>query len=107
MKRTFVEVDDFQVIIDSLKEEKLLETIQNDILRNPERGDLVKGSGGIRKFRVALEGKGKSGGIRVFYFDVPHKGVCYLLFILKKSESENITAMEKKELREVVQILKR
>lgn len=107
MKRTFVEVDDFRLVIDSFEDEKLLETIQNDLLKDPERGDLVTGSGGIRKFRVALGNKGKRGGLRVFYLDISHKEICYLLFVLKKSESENITAAEKKELREIVQILKK
>lgn len=107
MKRIFVEAEDFKDKIEDLKEENLLQEIQNEILRNPEVRVLVKAAGGIRKFRVGAKGKGKSGGIRVFYLDVPNKEKCYLLFILEKSEAENISAAEKKELREFAQKLKK
>jgi len=107
MKRTFVEAEDFKEKIENLDEQGLLQTIQNEILKDPEAGVLVKGTGGIRKFRVGARGKGKSGGIRVFYLDLPTKEKCYLLFILEKSEAENISAEEKKELKEFAQLLKK
>lgn len=71
MKRIFVEAKDFKSKIESIDEENLLQTIQSEILKDPEIGVLVKATGGIRKFRVGAKGKGKSGGIRVFYLDVP------------------------------------
>ena len=49
MKRTFIEAEDFKEKIDHLGEGKLLQTIQNEILKDPETGVLVKGTGGIRK----------------------------------------------------------
>jgi hypothetical protein len=107
MKRVFVEVEDFKKTLDSLSEPALLQLIQAEILKNPDVGALVQGTGGIRKFRMGAKGKGKSGGIRVFYLDVPIKEKCYLLFILEKSESENISADEKKELRDIAQLLKK
>jgi hypothetical protein len=106
MKRTFVEAVNFKKKVDRLDEKDLLQTIQNDILKDPEIGVLVRGTGGLRKFRIGAKGKGKSGGIRVFYLDIPTKEKCYLLFILEKSEIENISAEEKKELREVAKLLK-
>ena len=106
MKRIFVEAEDFKEQVDSLDEENLLQTIQNEILKDPEAGKLVVGTGGIRKIRVGAKSKGKSGGIRVFYLDISTKGKCYLLFILEKSEAENIGAEEKKELREIAKFLK-
>lgn len=42
--------------------------LQNFLVENPERGDIIKGGGGIRKLRYALPGRGKSGGIRVIYY---------------------------------------
>lgn len=107
MKRVFVEAEDFKATLDRLGEPNLLQTIQAELIKNLEIGVLVQGTGGIRKFRVGAKGKGKSGGIRVFYLDVPQREKCYLLFILEKSEAENITAKEKKELNEVAQILKK
>lgn len=106
MKRTFVETNDFKKKIEGLKDENLLQAVQNEILKDPETGVLVKGTGGIRKFRVGAKGKGKSGGIRVFYLDAPAKEKCYLLYILEKSESENISAEEKKGLTDLAQKLK-
>jgi hypothetical protein len=43
--------------------------LERDLLENPAKGSLIAGTHGIRKLRRPLEGKGKSGGIRVFYFD--------------------------------------
>jgi hypothetical protein len=42
--------------------------LQVSLVARPDSGDLIKGSGGIRKLRWALPGRGKSGGIRVIYF---------------------------------------
>jgi len=106
MKRTFIEVRDFKKKVDGLGDDSLLQTIQNEILKDPHVGDLVKETGGIRKFRVATKGKGKSGGIRVFYFDIPDKEKCFLLFILEKSEAENISAEGKKMFKKLTQQLK-
>ncbi|MFZ4403253.1 MAG: type II toxin-antitoxin system RelE/ParE family toxin [Pseudobdellovibrionaceae bacterium] len=83
--------------------------IENDILNNSEVGDIVSGTGGVRKFRMADEsrGKGKRGGIRVLFLDLPHVQKTHLLFLLKKGESEDITADEKKAIRDLVVILKK
>ena len=80
MKRVFVEAEDFQETLDGLGEAHLLQTLQSEILKNPEVGVLVQGTSGIRKFRVGAKGKGKSGGIRVFYLDVPlrENATCFL-----------------------------
>lgn len=107
MKRTFIESLDFEQQLEALGESDLLKDIQNEILKNPDSGALVKGTGGIRKIRVAAKGKGKSGGIRIFYLDIPTKEKCYLLFLLEKSEKENISAEEKSELRAAAQRLKK
>jgi hypothetical protein len=66
MKRVFVEAEDFGKKLQELGEHGLLQTIQSEILRDPDIGVLVQGTGGVRKFRVGVKGKGKSGGIRVF-----------------------------------------
>lgn len=83
--------------------------IENVILNNPEVGDIVPGTGGVRKFRMADEsrGKGKRGGIRVLFLDLPHVEKTHLLFLLKKGESEDISADEKKMIRELVTTLKK
>ena len=74
---------------------------------DPAVGVLVKGTGGLRKLRMGTKGKGKSGGIRVFYLDIPTKEKCYLLFALEKSESDNISDEEKNKLKELTKLLKK
>ena len=101
MKRTFIEMKEFRVRVDEIGDINLLEIIQNEILKDAQIGVLVKGTGGIRKFRFGVKGKGKSGGIRVFYLDIPSKEKCYLLFILEKSETENISTEGKKEFKKI------
>ncbi len=82
--------------------------IENELLNNPEAGDIVSGTGGIRKFRLANEGrgKGKRGGIRVFFLDLPHVEKIHLLYLLHKDEASDLTGVEKKALRNLVLILK-
>ena len=58
---------------------------------DPEAGDVIPRSGGIRKVRVALPGAGKSGGARVIYFYRGAKGRIYLLTAYAKSRQENLT----------------
>ncbi|MEK6627293.1 MAG: type II toxin-antitoxin system RelE/ParE family toxin [Bdellovibrionota bacterium] len=107
MKRVFIEAKDFQKKLDNLDDADLLRNIQESITKDPEVGVLVKGTGGLRKFRMGAKGKGKSGGIRVFYLDIATKEKCYLLFVLEKSESDNISAEEKNELKELAGLLKK
>jgi hypothetical protein len=83
--------------------------MENEILNNPESGDIVPGTGGVRKFRLADEarGKGRRGGIRVFFLDLPHVEKTHLLYLLQKGDASDITTAEKRALRELVLILKR
>ena len=75
------------------------ESIINIIASNPDAGDEIVGTGGMRKIRVASKGKGKSGGYRVITFfsgiDIP----VFLITIYAKNQKENITDKEKKVLK--------
>ena len=64
----FIEATAFtKYLYDYLSEEEYL-GLQNFLLQNPEAGQIVRGSGGVRKVRWAMAGKGKSGGVRVIYY---------------------------------------
>jgi len=95
MKRIFVESTVFQARVRKLGDLELLVTIQKSILENPEIGEIVVGSGGVRKFRVGREGAGKSGGYRVYYFDLPDRNMTHLLAVYAKNEKENISISER------------
>jgi len=75
------------------------------IARNPQAGDIIKGTGGARKVRVPGRGKGKSGGFRVItYFgggDIP----IFLLNIFAKSERVDLSQAERNELRKILRAL--
>lgn len=104
--RTFIELTAFKNKVDSLGGPPLLKLIQDELLKGLDKGDLIKGAGGIRKLRVARQHGGKSGGFRVFYLDIPHAGVTYLMSILDKRESENISDHEKAILRAFAKAIK-
>ena len=65
---------------------------QSFLLEFPEAGRVVPGSGGIRKIRWAMSGKGKSGGVRVIYYFKRQDDEIWLLTIYSKNEVENIPA---------------
>ena len=103
--RIFVESSHFKKQIDDIGKD-LLRVIQLEILRNPEKGSVVEGTGGVRKIRIAKNGGGKSGGYRVLYLDLPKRGVCHLLLIFAKGDKANISAADKKVIRGIVDKLK-
>ena len=77
---------------------------QSRLQENPEAGDLV-GGGGIRKLRVSLTGKGKSGGARFIYYWLRDDSQIYMLLAYPKSEKDDLTARETAVLRKLVKEL--
>ena len=76
------------------------------LAQNPHAGDTVRGTGGMRKLRVAArEGAGKSGGARVVYFYRSAKGRVYLVTAYAKNRRESITNEERNKLRKLAAIL--
>lgn len=73
------------------------------IAQNPEAGDVVQQSGGIRKVRWGRSGTGKSGGVRVIYFSRTAAGQLVLLTLYAKSKTDNLTGPQLKEIRRVLE----
>ena len=69
---------------------------------HPDEGDVVQGSGGVRKVRWSRAGSGKSGGVRVIYFVRNDLGELVLLFMYAKSKMESLKASTLKELRDAI-----
>jgi len=78
----------------------------HELAANPEKGPIVKGSGGLRKIRMALPGRGKSGGARVLYLWFPRQEAIVLYFIYTKGEMEDIPAAKMKAIKREVQRIK-
>ena len=93
-------------MIEAEADPELLRFVQNEILKNPSAGDIVQGTGGIQKVRVAGKGKGKSGGYRILFLDLPKRSLTILLAIYAKGVQENISEEDKAKLRELVRIQK-
>lgn len=106
VKRLFVETEIFRELVDEEKEKDLERRIKEAILQDPSKGDVISGTGGLRKMRFAKSGKGKSGGYRVIYLDLVHVEVTYLFFIYGKNVQENLTAEQKRILKTKVEEIK-
>ena len=76
--------------------------LQQDLLVQPDKGDLIKNGGGIRKVRCAQGNKGKSGGIRVIYYWVTEDDQIFFLVAYPKSVKDNLTDKETSILRQLV-----
>lgn len=69
----------------------------------PETGDLIQGTGGLRKLRWKRKGKGKSGGVRIIYYWQTTHDHIYLLTIYAKSEMNDLSATDKKNLKKILE----
>ena len=89
-----------------LSDEDLL-TLEEMLLENPQRGDVIEGTGGARKLRIRLnDNRGKSGGGRVIYLDVFEKEKLYFLFAYPKNVQENLTPEQKKAIRKMIELIR-
>ena len=75
---------------------------QAELVANPAMGPLIRGGGGIRKVRVAVGSRGKSGGARVIYYWAVRRDVILLLCAYPKNVAANLTAKQTQELARVV-----
>jgi len=77
------------------------------IARNPESGDVIPETGGVRKVRWRRQGTGKRGGTRVVYFYHDAQMPLFLLLIYAKAQREDMTTDEKKRVRALAAALER
>ncbi|MBI1785641.1 type II toxin-antitoxin system RelE/ParE family toxin [Candidatus Sumerlaeota bacterium] len=109
MKAIFVETREFTKRIARFLTDRLYARLQNDLMRMPDMGDVIQGSGGLRKVRIAdrNRGKGKRGGARVIYLYVPEARWFLLLDVYGKNEKEDLGTAEKKILSRLAAEFKR
>jgi mRNA-degrading endonuclease RelE of RelBE toxin-antitoxin system len=95
---TFIETPVFTKHIDSKASLEVLTAIQDELLENPTRGAIVKGTGGARKARIAdpKENRGKSGSYRYLYLYLEQRGRIHLLYFYGKNEQDNLSEGQKK-----------
>lgn len=87
-----------------LSHEERLDVVRY-LAEHPKAGDLIEGTGGVRKLRWGRGGQGKSGGVRVIYYFHSENMPLYLLTLFSKGDKSNLTKAERNELSELVNLL--
>lgn len=82
------------------------ENFKKSLVENPEQGDVISGTSGIRKTRLKAMAGGKRSGFRVCYLNVESRLILFLLFIYPKNEQEDLTQDQKKELKKIADAIK-
>lgn len=107
MIRAFIEVPMFTKKWKELGlTDETLRELQNILLNDPKTGDVIQGTGGLRKIRIPMPNKGKSGGSRVIYVDIELKEIIYFINAYTKNEKDDLTEEEKKAFKAIVKRLK-
>lgn len=95
----FIETSVFtRQVLELLTDEEYAD-FQSELAANPSAGDVIEGTGGLRKARVAAKGKGKRGGARVIYYHVNSAAQIRLLLIYVKGRKDDLSPDEKRILR--------
>jgi len=76
------------------------------VAANPEAGDVVPGTGGLRKLRWGMAGQGKRGGARVLQLYLKHRSTVWLLDVYGKREKADLSPADKKAIKKVVAAIK-
>jgi hypothetical protein len=104
--QTVAETKAFAEDIDAMLPSAERDAVIKDIAANPESGDLIRGTGGLRKRRIALPGRGKRGGARVITLFLGEQFPVYAVFLYAKNERENLSAEQTKVLLRLVSAIK-
>jgi hypothetical protein len=99
---SFIETRLFsKLLFDYLDEASYME-LQRHLIASPLAGDLVRGSGGVRKLRWGIPGRGKRGGVRLIYYARTTQGQIWMLTIYKKSEESTIPGHVLRQIKEEI-----
>ena len=79
-----------------------LQALQIELLKDPQIGSVIKGTGKLRKMRFAFPNRGKSGSSRVLYVDFVLAETIYLIFAYPKNEKDNLTDEERNNIKKMI-----
>lgn len=82
-----------------------LQSLQAELLKNPQVGNVIKGTGKLRKMRFAFQNRGKSGSSRVLYVDFVVAETIYLIFAYPKNEKDNLSNAERNAIKNIIEKL--
>lgn len=104
--QTVVETAEFLIRSSKLMSDEQRARLVEMLARDPECGEILQGTGGVRKVRIALPGRGKSGGARVIYYFHSERLPVFALTVFAKNERANLTPAERNAMAAVVRAIK-
>lgn len=101
----FIETAIFTRRVKELLDDDAYAAFQQHLARFPEAGDVIEGTGtgGLRKIRVSMDGRGKRGGARVIYYHFVSASRIALLLVYAKSEKDDLSTAERAALRRIIE----
>ena len=87
---TFIETKLFTSLIRQYLSDDEYSALQQALVARPDAGDVIRGSGGVRKLRWGVAGRGKRGGVRVVYYVRSHQDEVWMLTVYAKNEAASI-----------------
>jgi len=97
----FIETSFFTEDVKRLLDDDAYPRLQQHLAEHPEAGDVLQGTGGLRKIRWLAGGKGKRGGVRVIYYHVSRHARIRMLLIYRKGIQDDLTPGQKAILRNI------
>lgn len=98
----FVETKLFTRLVSEYLTDSEYAGLQRFLLDHPEAGDLIRGSGGVRKLRWGVGGRGKRGGLRIIYFLRTHQDEIWLLTLYAKNVAASLSANVLRQIKEEI-----
>ena len=99
----FVEATAFTKLLPDYLDDEEYRRLQAHLMKQPDAGAVIRGSGGVRKVRWGSRGKGKSGGLRVIYYWVTAEDQIVMLTIYGKGEKEDLSVADLKRIVKLVE----
>ena len=99
---TFIETKLFTRLVSEYLNDDEYAALQSMLASNDAVGDLIKGTGGVRKVRWGVAGRGKRGGVRVIYYVRTSLGEIWMLTIYAKNVAQSIPAKVLRRIREEI-----
>jgi mRNA-degrading endonuclease RelE of RelBE toxin-antitoxin system len=100
---SFIETRLFTRLVQEYLDDDEYRELQKALMNNPETGNVIPGSGGIRKLRWRAPGRGKRGGYRVIYYTRISQGMIWMLTMYPKNVAENIPSHVLRQIRKEIE----
>ncbi len=102
----FIETALFSKYLKDYLDDDEYRKLQNFLIQQPESGDLIQETGGLRKLRWSIDGRGKRGGVRVIYYWQVAEDQIYFFTLYAKNEIADLSINERKALKKMLEDLK-